>query len=95
MEDYLGQSFPKLVQVFCGYFYICKEDGPIFSSIFQDLLLGSHYCFDVSGGLSGWGSGQPDWGKKCCSNEAAPVRRPPDNIDSAQLEKVSFKDFMD
>ena len=38
----------------------------------------------------GWQGGEPDWGKKCCSNEAGPVKQPPDNLNKDQLEKVSI-----
>ena len=52
------------------------------------MLTGSHCCFDIRGGLLGWQGGEPDWGKKCCSNEAGPVKQPPDNLNKDQLEKV-------
>ena len=37
--------------------------------MFQDMLTGDHCCFDIRGGLQGWDGGDPDWGKKCCSNK--------------------------
>ena len=52
------------------------------------MLTGDHCCFDIRGGLEGWAVGDPDWGKKCCSNQAAPVKQPPDNINQDQLDKV-------
>ena len=38
-------------------------------SFFQDMLTGSHCCFDIRGGLMGWKGGNADWDKKCCTNE--------------------------
>ena len=35
----------------------------------QDMLTGSHCCFDIRGGLLGWKGGNADWDKKCCTNE--------------------------
>ena len=35
----------------------------------QDMLTGSHCCFDIRGGLLGWKGGNADWEKKCCTNE--------------------------
>ena len=57
-------------------------------NLFQDMLLGDHCCFDIRGGLSAWNSGEPDWGMKCCNNQAAPVKRPPDDITDDQIKKV-------
>ena len=55
------------------------------------MLLGDHCCFDIRGGLSAWDSGEPDWGKKCCDNKAAPVKQPPDDISDQQIKKVRKK----
>ena len=52
------------------------------------MLTGDHCCFDIRGGLMGWRGGDPDWGKKCCDNKVAPVKRPPDNISRDQLDRV-------
>ena len=54
----------------------------------QEMLTGDHCCFDIRGGLMGWRGGDPDWGKKCCDNKVAPVKRPPDNISRDQLDRV-------
>ena len=45
------------------------KDVDINDYVFQDMLTGTHCCFDIRGGLMGWQGGAPDWGKKCCSNE--------------------------
>ena len=37
----------------------------------------------------GWQGGDPDWGKKCCDNQVAPVKQPPDDISQDQLDRVS------
>jgi hypothetical protein len=84
----------KCTNQFCGeeqYFsalgeLTCKKD-----SFCQDMLLGTHCCFDIRGGLSAWDSGEPDWGRKCCSNKAAPVKRPPDDISNDQIKKLNQK----
>jgi len=56
-----------------------------------DLLLGSHCCFDLSGGLEGWNSGKAEWGKKCCSNPDSPVIPPAANISESQIEKLNLR----
>ena len=53
------------------------------------MLLGNRCCFDIRGGLYGYGSGMADWEKKCCDNTAAPVVQPPDDVSDEQLERVS------
>ena len=39
------------------------------------MLTGDHCCFDIRGGLQGWKGGDPDWGKKCCSNKVGTISR--------------------
>merc|ERR1719430_2368475 len=56
-----------------------------------DLLLGTHCCFDLSGGLQGWSSGKAEWGKKCCSNPDSPVITPPANLSESQIEKLNLR----
>jgi len=56
-----------------------------------DLLLGSHCCFDLSGGLQGWNSGKAEWGKKCCSNPDSPVIPPPANMTESDIEKLNLR----
>ena len=41
----------------------------MYFSTLQDMLTGSHCCFDIRGGLMGWHGGNADWDKKCCTNE--------------------------
>ena len=42
--------------------------------------------------MLGWAGGDPDWGKKCCNNQVAPVKQPPDNISQDQLDRVSMRE---
>ena len=75
----------KVFFVLLGGGYTLHE---IFSIALQDMLLGDHCCFDIRGGLSAWNSGEPDWGMKCCNNQAAPVKQPPDDISNEQIKKL-------
>lgn len=84
----------KCTNQFCGeeqYFSALGELSCKADSFCQDMLLGDHCCFDIRGGLSAWDSGEPDWGKKCCDNKAAPVKQPPDDISDQQIKKLNQK----
>merc|ERR1719320_1560855 len=84
----------KCTNQFCGeeqYFSALGELSCKADSFCQDMLLGDHCCFDIRGGLSAWDSGEPDWGKKCCHNKAAPVKQPPDDISDQQIKKLNQK----
>jgi len=84
----------KCISSHCGdpeYFTALQEMTCNNNEFCQEMLTGDHCCFDIRGGLMGWRGGDPDWGKKCCDNKVAPVKRPPDNISRDQLDRLNNK----
>merc|ERR1711962_323257 len=84
----------KCVNQICGdpaYLEAIRDLGCEQDNLCDDMLLGDHCCFDISGGLEGWNTGQADWGKKCCNNSKSPVIPPSPEINEKQIEKLNLR----
>ena len=53
------------------------------------MLTGDHCCLDISGAIGGWKDSQPNWEKRCCSNERGTVIPPPKDISDKDIKTLN------